>query len=81
MVSSLLTPFCALAPHYYLVNAIKIQTQITLLETIYEEDETETSLETPLQSSPVPNLHNSCRGATGVVWPQLPACVNGSYGI
>ncbi|KAK7411686.1 hypothetical protein VNO78_03122 [Psophocarpus tetragonolobus] len=51
--TSMLTPFCALAPNY-LATLTKIQIQITL-ETIYEEeDEKEASFETPTTSSPSP---------------------------
>ncbi|KAL2327421.1 hypothetical protein Fmac_020848 [Flemingia macrophylla] len=57
--TSLLTPFCAVAPHY-LVTATKIQIQITL-ETIYEdEDEKETNFKAPASSSPT-NLPNATK--------------------
>ncbi|KAG4949719.1 hypothetical protein AAZX31_15G187500 [Glycine max] len=75
--TSLLTPFCAVAPHYF-VSASKVRIQITL-ETIYEEeDEKETSFETPASSSTT-NLPYASKDlfipnpqASALVWSKIP---------
>lgn len=54
--SSLLTPFCAVAPHH-LASATKIHIQITL-ETIYEEEDEKEFEATPASCSPT-NLPNA----------------------
>ncbi|RDX87320.1 hypothetical protein CR513_31222, partial [Mucuna pruriens] len=73
--TSFLTPFCAVAPHY-LLAATKIQIQITL-ETIYEEeDEKETSFETPASSSPTTNLSNIASKDFFIPNPQPSAFLN-----